>query len=238
METQIINITGVMLGIISPVVFLYVLSYAVRKASWSEEKRKTYWRNLVMGVVGWTAVVFLLTFVGAFEYAEADILPRFLVGLLLPVTIMLVLFFRKSFGELLKSMPLHSLIGAQFFRLFGAVFLLVAMSGMGPYAFVSSGYGDILTGLIALIASALLFNQHRLGIPAAWLFTIVGMLDLVNVSRILLMNYPKWSNADPSTAIAGAFPLMLIIGITAPVALLLHIYTLKGLLHVSKVLSP
>lgn len=235
MEIQIINITGVLLGIISPVAFLYVLSGAIRNVTWDTARRKIYWRNLVVGILGWTVTIFLLTLAGTFEYEETDILPKFLVGLLLPVTIIMILFFRSSFAELLTVMPLHSLIGVQFFRLFGAVFLLVAMSGLGPMEFISSGYGDILTGLIALIASVLLFKHHRLGIPVAWVFTIVGMLDLVNVSWILLMNYPTWSNVEPSTAIAGAFPMMLIIGITAPVALLLHIYALSGLLHVRKI---
>lgn len=237
MEIQLINVTGVVLGVVSPAALLYVFSNAIRRSSWNDEKKSSYWRNLVVGVLAWTSVVFLATLAGVFEYQSGDMLPKFLIGLVVPVSVAMIWFFTESFKDLFQSMPLHTLIGAQFFRLFGAIFLVVGMSGIGPMEFISSGYGDILTGLLALAASGLLYRKHRYGVATSWLFTVVGLLDLANVSRILLVNYPIWNDASPSTAMAGGFPMMLIVGITAPIALMLHLYAIKALLNVSKTIS-
>ena len=131
--------------------------------------------------------------------------------------------------------PLFLLTGGQFFRIFGTVFFLVAITGIGPKAFMSSGYGDLLTGILAITAGYMLDKKHQGAIKAVWVFSIVGMLDLVNVSYILLANYPIWSRALPSTASAGEFPLILIVGITAPIALMLHVYAIRLLLKSSRI---
>ncbi len=234
METQIIQAAGILLGIISPVALLYVLAQGVRAVTWNQQQKRAFWRQALFGIIGWTALLFALTFAGVFEYREGDIIPRFLLGLVLPVGILLIIYFRSSFQEVLNAIPLHVTVGAQFFRVFGAVFLLIARSGMGPQDFVSSGYGDVATGILAITASILLYQRNQYGANAAWLFTGIGLLDLLNVSRILLANYPIWSDANPSTALAGSFPMMLVLGITAPVALALHLYAVRALVRQPK----
>jgi hypothetical protein len=156
-------------------------------------------------------------------------MPRFLIGLLIPVTIGLLALFSSDFGEILDQIPLRVLVGSQFFRIFGCVFFLVASTGIGPKEFVASGYGDMITGFLACITAWMLYKNINGATSAVWAFSIVGLLDLFNVSRILLTNYPTWSNANPSTACAGSFPLMLVVGLAAPVALLLHVYTIRAL---------
>lgn len=235
MEIQIIQVVGVMLGVISPAAFIYALASGIKKVEWEESRKKSYWDLLLIGIIGWTLLVFMLTIGGYFEYVEGDILPRFLAGLGIPVTIMVLLQFRTSFNEIIDRIPLHILIGTQFFRLFGAVFFLVATSGLGPGDFMSSGYGDIITGLLAISTAIILYKRLSCSKLMVWIFSIVGLLDLLNVSRILLMYYPSWTATNPTTEAAGSFPLMLIVGITAPVALLLHIYTLRALFRISKI---
>ncbi len=237
METQIIQATGILLGIISPVALLYVLAQGVQAVTWNQQQKRVFWRQALFSVIGWTALLFALTFAGVFEYREGDIIPRFLVGLVLPVGILLIIYFRSSFQEVLNVIPLHVIVGAQFFRIFGAVFLLMAKSGMGPQDFVSAGYGDIATGILAIAASILMYQRNQYGMNAAWLFTGAGMLDLLNVSRILLTNYPIWSDANPSTALAGSFPMMLVLGITAPIAIALHIYAVSALVRQPKIVQ-
>jgi hypothetical protein len=63
------------------------------------------------------------------------------------------------------------------------------------------------------------------------------MFDLLNVSRILLTYYPSWFDGTPSTAGAGEFPLILVVAVVAPIALLLHIYSIRGLILAEKRIS-
>lgn len=231
METTIIKIVGVVLAIASPLALMYSLKSGMDLSNLQNSKKRVYLSKLYTGILAWTALMFVLTLSGIFEYQAGDLIPRFIVGLFVPVLIMIALFGQSWFRTVLDSIPLHVLVGSQFFRLFGAVFFLIAMTGMGPTDFMSSGYGDVLTGTLAIIASLLAYRKMNSAKPAMWIFTLVGVLDLANVSRILLANYPIWSNAEPSTGFAGSFPMMLVLSITAPVALILHIYTIRALMN-------
>ena len=231
METTIINSVGVALGLIAPAALLFVLFKGIDSTGWDSSTKKSYRSKLLLGIYSWIFLMFILTTLGVFEYQEGDVIPRFMIGLLVPVTVMLYLLMKPDFGKILNATPLSAMVGSQFFRILGAVFFLIASTGMGPADFVSSGYGDVFTGTLAIIAAFMLSRNYSGGKLAAWAFTLVGMLDLVNVSRILIANYPIWSDANPSTGFAGSFPMMLVLGITAPAALILHIYGIRALLN-------
>ncbi|MEL6884613.1 MAG: hypothetical protein AAFP87_08895 [Pseudomonadota bacterium] len=50
-----------------------------------------------------------------------------------------------------------------------------------PHSFAAdAGYGDLASGVVALVALPALHYRWRIAIPLAWLFNVVGMVDLVN----------------------------------------------------------
>ena len=48
-----------------------------------------------------------------------------------------------------------------------------------------AAYGDLVTGLLALLAMLALRSRWAVALPAVWLFNVVGSLDLLNALRHL-----------------------------------------------------
>lgn len=124
--------------------------------------------------------------------------------------------------------PLSVLTGVQIFRFAGFAFILIAHMGILPMLFAGGGYGDIITGALAL-SSAILFSKQKKGAREVFLaFSAVGLIDLLNVAFLLLKYYPIWYSSVPNSAPAATFSLIMIPAIAAPVALLLHFYALRN----------
>jgi len=78
----------------------------------------------------------------------------------------------------LLGMPMPFLIGLNVWRVEGGLFLLLAAEGRlaGPFP-TSAGWGDVITGVLALpVAWLALRGQAR---PLVWAWNAFGMLDLV-----------------------------------------------------------
>ena len=85
----------------------------------------------------------------------------------------------------LAGLPLHDalipLLFPHAFRHLGLVFLVPAVVAPTlPPAFAGpAAYGALLAGLLALLAIVALRARSALAIPLAWLFNVVGTLDLL-----------------------------------------------------------
>ena len=224
--TTIITLISAGLSVVTPVLFLRL----VLRINSSDVTVSRMQRLLVAGIVGWTAIMWLLGSAGVFVYKEGDAFPKFLIALFTPIILFLIALSLNAFRSMVNHWSLDSLVGFQFWRVFGAVFFLVAISETGPYALMGSGYGDILTGTLAIIAYFLLKHRHAMAKMAVWSFMAVGIMDLLVILYILLANYPIWSDAHPSSSIAGSYPMVLIVGIVAPIALIFHILALRKLI--------
>lgn len=71
------------------------------------------------------------------------------------------------------------------FRHVGMVFMVPGVVGPDMPASFAAGaaYGDLATGLLALVAVLALQRRWRAAIPAVWLVNIVGVLDLSSALR-------------------------------------------------------
>ena len=85
----------------------------------------------------------------------------------------------------LARLPLHDalipLLVPHAFRHLGLVFLVpavVAPTMPRPFA-LPAAYGDLLAGLLALLAMIALRGRLALAFPLAWIFNVVGTLDLL-----------------------------------------------------------
>jgi hypothetical protein len=85
----------------------------------------------------------------------------------------------------LKPLPLARalppLLFLHAFRHLGMVFLVPTVVGpsLQPEFAVPAAYGDLLAGLLALAAIVALRSGASVGVPLAWLFNLVGTLDLL-----------------------------------------------------------
>lgn len=68
------------------------------------------------------------------------------------------------------------------FRHIGLSFLVPALNQPGmPLDFATAAaYGDLLSGILALLALVALRGRWALAIPLVWVFSIIGIVDLVN----------------------------------------------------------
>ena len=78
----------------------------------------------------------------------------------------------------LLGMPMSFLIGLNVWRVAGGFFLLLAAEGRlaGPFP-TSAGWGDVITGVLALPVAWLALRAQ--GKPLVWTWNAFGMLDLV-----------------------------------------------------------
>ena len=85
----------------------------------------------------------------------------------------------------LTRLPLHDalipLLVPHAFRHLGLVFLVPAVVAPTlPRAFaLPAAYGDLLAGILALLAMVALRGRLALALPLAWIFNVVGTLDLL-----------------------------------------------------------
>ena len=89
------------------------------------------------------------------------------------------------------------------FRHIGLVFLIPGVVARPlPETFAApAAYGELLTGVLALLALVALRNSWSVARRAVWLFSIVGTIDLLNALR--------QTNAVPDFGAAWYVPTML-----------------------------
>jgi hypothetical protein len=119
----------------------------------------------------------------------------------------------------------------QTLRVVGGVFLVVLALGKLPAVFaIPAGLGDIAVGLSApFVARRLARGTGRIG--AIW-FNLLGILDLavaVSVGFLAGLGPSRLLHVTPSTEAIGLLPLVLIPTAAVPLAVALHLVSLRRL---------
>jgi hypothetical protein len=178
---------------------------------------------------GWLVVSGLLARAGVYRQDPGETVPWFLVAvggtliaLLLATRIPLISRILFDPGTPARLALPHSL------RVVGVSFLIVMALGHLPAAFaMSAGLGDIAIGMAAP------FVARGTGRAGAVLFNVLGILDLV-VAGILGFLLFRLVEVTPSTAPLFVLPLALIPTVAVPLAITLHIVSLRRLRATAK----
>jgi hypothetical protein len=226
----ILKIMGGALGLLVPFLFVFAVNKGINNSSFPNPISSGLKNRLIIVVSLWVVLVWTLSVTNVLSYHEGDVFPRFLIALFVPVVFGLILLRNNFFKTVLNNTPLQILVGIQAFRLAGFAFLVVVNMNLLPKPFVNAGYGDIITGCLAILAGLTLNRATKRSKISFWAFNAAGVLDLLNVALMLLVFYPIWSTAQPSSAAATQFSLVMIPAIAAPIALLLHIYSIRNFL--------
>lgn len=123
-----------------------------------------------------------------------------------------------------------ALVAIQVLRLVGGVFLvLLALDRLPPGFALPAGIGDVLVGLLApFVAYALWRRPSRRALGIA--FTILGLLDLALAIPLGLLHAPgrlQLIVTEPTTGILGELPMALIPTFVVPLAVVLHVASLR-----------
>jgi len=227
MET-ILTVLGAMLGVIVPVLFAFAMNQGVARSPFGDAQKRKCRSTINIVAFIWTAAVWVASLTGAANFHAGDHWPRIAIPLFLPVLAAIGLLLHPTVNTVVRNIPAGTLVGVQTFRLAGFVFLIIPGLGLLPHAFVIGGYGDIATGLLAIVAGTMLAKKSASATVWFVLFSVVGLGDLMNVAGLLFYYFPSWNGAVPSSAALTGFSLVMVPALAAPIALILHLYAIRN----------
>jgi hypothetical protein len=225
---------AILVGSIATVIAVVVgVHRALKTAQWPQHDR-----NRATGVIAALMTTWLLASIAAAraDFFRGKSVPTIQYGIFIPVVVGMILF--RSWPLLRRAMqalPQKWLVGIQFFRVEGAIFLVLLAAGKLPGIFAwPAGVGDILVGLFApLVASAYMrAPEATAGTLRIW--NLLGLLDLAVALTTGFLSSPSPLQVfafDRPNVLIGAFPLVMIPVFLVPLAILLHFASLQKLRH-------
>lgn len=146
-------------------------------------------------------------------------------------------FVSPTFRQIVEAIPQPWLIGVQFYRNLGAIFLPLMILGLLPPFFaIPAGVGDLLSGLPAPLV-AYWYARNIPGARAAAIFlNIAGMLDFIialGTGTSLLAGPAQaiFGTSAISTAPLPLWPLVMLPTFVVPLGLMLHLHSLTNLMR-------
>jgi hypothetical protein len=203
---------------------------AARRAGLTVTARQRLRMGLVTGLAGWFALAVVVA--GA---ALPPLHPAVLGLIFGPVVLGLALLAASpTWRSVVAAVPQEWLIGAQAYRVVGAVFLAVWVQGGLPAFFaLPAGVGDILTGVTAVALAPFVTRRVRGWRSAAVGWNLFGLADLAVAfgagSTLLAGPLSMVFAAETTTAAIVALPLGLVPLFLVPISVTLHCYSLWGL---------
>jgi len=177
----------------------------------------------------WTAAMIGVATSGGFAPGAIGPVPGPVLGFgALVVGGLAAWFWWPAFRDTLLALPLSALIGINAFRIAGVFFLILFAQGRlsAPFA-QSAGWGDIITGLVAIPLAAMTaagtLPSRRL--IAAW--NAFGALDLFTAILLGALSSPgtpfRLFTEGPGTVVMATLPWVMIPSILVPLWLLVHL---------------
>ena len=188
--------------------------------------------GLVLGWLGLTGGMAASGFLQDFS----GLPPRFLL-IILPSIFVLVWFARsKRLTSWLDAIPGHYFAYAQIFRLPLELLLWkLFLDGLLPEQMTFSGYNfDVLTAVFAPVIAFGYFQRKK--IPLRWAITwnIAGIMLVLVIVTIAITSTPSplrlWDN-EPANTIIAHLPFVWLPAFLVPMALMMHLASLRQLLH-------
>jgi hypothetical protein len=212
---------------------LYGLNRALAEVSWPGAERRRAVTLSAAVLLGWLAVALSLA-VGGFYHVPANGIPTVQYGLLLPTVAGTVLIWRSELvRRILDAVPQPWIVGIQFYRTLGVVFLMLYAVGKFPGLFaLPAGLGDVAVGLSApFVALAYARNRSEsAGAVRAW--NIFGILDLVVAVTMGFLTSPSAIapiEVHPTSELITMMPMVMIPVYMVPLSIVLHIASLVKL---------
>jgi hypothetical protein len=213
-----------------------VLVAGVAYAARAEGRRNVLWIG-GGAVVAWFALAFVLAKQGVYDQTSATTLPPPIgPAIAIPIVIGCALLALAPVRRAINRVPLHWLVGVQFYRVVGGLFLIAWLQGGMPAEFaLPAGIGDVLVGVTApLVAVSLARNGIERNWPSVMAWCVLGIVDLVVAVTCGALSAPsafqQLALDSPNTAITS-YPFALIPTFAVPASILLHVYVLARVLR-------
>lgn len=230
-EYLVLYVLGGTLATIAAV--LFGVQRALKLARWPRrDSRQAVWSCVVL-LVTWFFAALAPSLLGFYRGASFHA-PTIQYGLLLPVLVGIALFWRwRTLQRVLDAVPQEWLVGVQIYRVMGAIFLVLCAAGRLPGVFAwPAGVGDVIVGLLApAVAMAYARRSSR---AVTWLraWNLFGLLDLLVAVTTGFLSSPsplQLMARDAPNWLISEFPLVLVPVFLVPLAVLLHLASLRKL---------
>jgi hypothetical protein len=225
---------GAAVSIIRPVIIMAILIglwVALRRTDLTPAARTGTWLAVAVPLVTWFVSIWNVAVAGAFE-ASPGALPLLPVAILLPIMIALPLLMRSQrIAAAIDAAPASWLIGFQVYRVIGSNFLFLwAFGGAIPGAFaLPAGLGDVLTGVLALVAAFYLASGAPHGRTMAIAWNFLGIADLICAVSLGAMTTPgplQMLAFDQPNLLTSSYPSVLTPAFVVPLSVILHTVSL------------
>ena len=217
----------------SVAVVLYGLNRSLKLARWSDPDQWSAFNTIAMLLVGWGAVAIGLSWLGVYQGASTRV-PTVQFGLVLPIIAGLVLYWRwGTLRRAIDAVPQSWLVGVQFYRALGVIFLILFAQGRLPGAFAwPAGTGDFLVGLLAPVVAVAYAQRSASAARGVFAWNLLGIADLVVAVTTGFLTSPSPLQRlafDQPNRLITAFPLVVVPVFLVPLSILLHLASLKKL---------
>ena len=223
-------------------VLLWQISKACRlvliKMGRTSSQAETISQYAWLGMTSWLLILAALAMLEFFTDFQ-NWPPKIMVAVIPPVALIVYLLFSKRFSRFLKHLPENWLLYLQTFRLpLEIVLWLGFLGGFFPFQMTFEGFNyDIIVGLTGYMAGLVFFGHHRYRRFEAIIWNGFGLILLINIIVISFYSTPSpfriFMN-EPANQMIAYFPFIWIPGFLVPLALALHLFSLKQLLFMPK----
>jgi hypothetical protein len=208
-----------------------VLHPRFRPAGGTDQADRVPAQLAVLALLVWLGGDLTLAGSGFYQASADELVPRIAIGLAVPLVGMITALQLPAIRRrlALPGTP-GALAAAQTFRVAGVMFLVLTVTGHLPAQFaVPAGAGDLLIGISAPFVARALWRHPERRRPGVT-FNLLGLLDLVVAVAMGVLSAPSLFQVftgPPSTQPMTVLPLVLIPTFAVPIAVALHIASLR-----------
>lgn len=184
----------------------------------------------------WLSLAIVLATQGFFRTGPEAPAPRIAYALIPFILGYGVLFVSPTFRRLVAEIPPQWIIGLQANRLLGGLFLVAYAQGQLPLPAlmaIPAGVGDLLVGLAAPVVAYLFIAKHRNARRIGVLWNMAGIIDLLIAVATGVLTSPgpfHFLALETPNLLMSAYPFAIIPAFGVPVWVLLHFFSLRGLM--------
>jgi hypothetical protein len=208
------------------------LRRALRTITWPEADRtKALWSVSAL-LIGWFAVATATSIAGLYRPSSGP--PTIQYALLTPIVVGVLAFLSwPLLRRILASVPNTWLVGVQFYRVLGVIFVVLYADRHLPGIFaLPAGVGDTLVGILAPFVAASVARSPEASARRVRLWNLLGIADLTIAVTLGFLSSPsplQMFAFDRPSGLIAMFPLSLIPVFAVPLSILLHLASLQKL---------
>ena len=204
-----------------------LICFGVTRMPSRPSERVTTASLLSVGLFGWWVLAYYIGRQNVYWAPNNPSVPTIQYGIFVPIIFGLLLLTRSArVARLVDALPMSWLVGIQFYRVLGGIFLVLWSGGHVPWQFaLPAGIGDVATGILAVLVAGMLARKASGALSAAYAWCLFGIADLVVAVSVGALTSPGRAHLvalDGPNVLISAYPLVMIPTFAVPASIILH----------------